>query len=111
MALASLPALVAGIRLLRAGIAGGAAGTVFAAAVVLYIATARPTVECERSGVGTSAGPWWLPNLGEMRSSGGGSATSVGGPTSATGRIERGDGVTITYRCEGVLLAEFEIRR
>jgi hypothetical protein len=98
--------LAAGLRLLRSGVAGGLAATVIGAAVVLYIATARPTIECRDNGVATGSGPWWLPNMGSMASSG----SNVGGGSS-TGRIARGDGVTITYRCAGSELAEFEIRR
>jgi len=74
--------------------------------VVLYIATARPTVEGSGNGVATAAGPWWLPTGGSMSSLSGG---SIGGG-SVTGTIERGDGVTIAYRCAGRELAEFEIR-
>lgn len=98
--------LAGGVRLLRSGAAGGIAATVIGGAAVLYIATARPTIECSDNGVGSGSGPWWLPNLGSMSSSG----SSIGGG-SATGRIDRGDGVTITYRCAGRELAEFEIRR
>lgn len=98
--------LAAGVRLLRSGAAGGVAAIVVGGAVVLYIVTARPTIECSGNGVGSSSGPWWLPNFGSMSSSG----SSIGAGD-ATGRIERGDGVTITYRCEGRQLAEFEIHR
>ncbi len=98
--------LALGVRLLRAGVPGGLAATVLGATAVLYVVTARPTVECTTNGAASGSGPWWLPYGGGVRSSGSGS--SDGG---ASGRIERDDGVTITYRCDERTLVEFEIRR
>lgn len=98
--------LAGGVRLLRSNAAAGFAATVIGGALVLYIATARPTIECSRNGVSTTSGPWWSPSFSVMSSSG----SSVGADT-ATGRISRGDGITITYRCAGRELAEFEIQR
>lgn len=98
--------LAGGVRLQRSNLASGLAATVIGGALVLYIATARPTIECARNGVSTTSGPWWSPSFAATSSSG----SSVGADT-ATGRIERGDGLTITYRCAGSELAEFEIQR
>jgi hypothetical protein len=110
--------LAAGIRLIRAGAAGGVLMSVAGAALVLYIATARPTVECSQGGVGTSMGPWWLPYSGWAPYPGGSvesSGTSSAGPSGArqtsSGTITRGDGVTITYTCVAGALVDFEIRR
>ena len=102
--------LVVGVMLVRAGAPGGVLITVVAGAAVVYILTAPPTVSCGPNGAGSTNGPWWLPYYGGVSMSGG-SGTSAGGSTGATGRIERGDGVVITYRCEGGALTEFEIRR
>ena len=93
----------------RAG--GGLVATTLGGAVLIYALFSRPTVECFGNGVATSGGPWWLPALGALSSSGGGSGSSSGGPGGVAGTIHRGDGVTITYRCEGDRLVEFEIRR
>ena len=97
--------LALGVRLLRRGVPGGLVATFLGATTLVYIVSARPTVVCEPNGASESSGPWWMPYGGGMRSVGGGDASGT------TGRIERGDGVVITYRCDGRELVEFEIRR
>ncbi len=54
-----------------------------------------------------------MPYDGTVSSGGGvtGGAAPGGGPTVSSGAINRGDGVTITYRCVGGELVEFAIRR
>src|SRR3989442_11479802 len=93
----------------RAG--GGLVATTLGGAVLIYALFSRPTVECFGNGVATSGGPWWLPALGVLSSSGGGSGSSSGGPGGVAGTIHRRDGVTITYRCQGHRLHGVEIRR
>jgi hypothetical protein len=68
----------------------------------------RPTVSCERNGVGTSpGGPWWLGvSGGPVSARGGGSSTGR-----FTGEINRSDGVTIRYACDGETLSEFVVER
>ena len=100
-----------GVILAMSRAAGGLVATTLGAAVLIYALFSRPTVECFGNGVATSAGPWWLPAIGALSTSGGGSGSSSGGPGGVAGTIHRGDGVTITYRCEGDRLVEFEIRR
>ena len=103
--------LVGGVRLLRAGVFGGALAAAVGGALVLYIVTARPTVECSFRGVATTAGPWWLPYFGSMTSTGGGSAGPSRAPQTATGTIARDDGVVIRYTCVADALVQFEIQR
>lgn len=102
--------LTVGVDLIRAGAPGSVIITIVGGAAVVYILTTSPTVECRSNGSGSTNGPWWLPYYGGGTMSGG-SGTTAGGSTATTGRIERGDGVVITYRCEGGALVEFEIRR
>jgi hypothetical protein len=103
--------LAAGIRLARSGTMGGMVISVVGAALVIYIATARPTVECSFRGTGTSMGPWWLPYSGWASSGGSSSSGPSRTPQTSSGTITRGDGVTITYTCLAEALVEFEIRR
>lgn len=95
--LVGLAALAVGAR----GIAAGTAMTV-AATMVLAVVLQGPAVECRKSSVSSSSGPWWVP----APSSSSGSGTGVaGGEFSGTTQV--GDH-HYAYVCADGRLTRFE---
>lgn len=101
-------AVALGCLAMRRAPALSASALVAGVAILSVALISRPTVTCERNGVGTSPnGPWWLgPSTGPLSSRGGGSSDGH-----VTGVIERGDGITIRYACDRGTLSEFVIER
>jgi hypothetical protein len=81
--------------------AGVAAGT--GALMVLFVVLQGPAVECGRTSVSSSSGPWWVEE--PSSSTGSGSSMSVDGR--ATGTVDVG-GRRYAYVCDGGELRDFE---
>lgn len=87
-----------------------ALGLAVALPILLVAVMGGSTVTCYPNGTRTGRGPWWMPYSGQVSSSVSSSAVSYpGGPATSAGRIERGDGVVISYRCEDGRLVEFRV--
>lgn len=100
--------VLAGVGLLAVSARGIAAGVAagMGALMALFVVLQGPAVECGRTSVSSSSGPWWVEEPSASSSSG----SSIAGDDRATGTVEVGRH-HYTYVCDDGRLEDFERAR
>ena len=99
--LAGIGVLAVSARGVAAGVAAG-----MGALMVLFVVLQGPAVECGRTSVSSSSGPWWV----EEPSASTGSGSSISADGRATGAVDVG-GRRYAYVCDDGELRDFERER